>query len=146
MTTVRLRTTLSGSPAETFRRFESVSALSEIKKELRLARIARSEAGLEIVDARLRLPFFLRPAARLTYSTIPGASAELKQIRGPMAEYRWTYSFSEIGGITRLDAEAVVRPPLGPLGFLLALIFAPGAKRMLRRELKLLERLSATRQ
>ena len=37
-------------------------------------------------------------------------------------------------------------PPLGPLGFLLALIFAPGVKRMLRRELKLLERLSATRQ
>lgn len=145
MTTVRLRTTVGGAPVETFRSFESVSALARIKKELRDARIARSEIGLEIIDARLGLPFFLRPAARLKYTTVAGVSAELKQIRGPMAEYRWTYSFSEIGGITRIDAEAVIRPPFGPLGFLLGLLFTPGIKRRLHRELKALEKLTEPR-
>lgn len=145
MTTVRLRTTVGCAPVETFRHFESVSALAGIKKELRGARIARSEIGLEIADTRLWLPIFIRPSARLKYTTVTGISAELKQIRGPLAEYRWTYSFSEIGGITRIDAEAAIRLPLGPFGFLLGLLFTPGVKRRLRRELKTLEKLTAPR-
>ena len=145
MITARLRTTLSCSPKEAFRHFESVAALGSIKKELIGARIARSEPGLEIADAKLRLPFFIRVSARLKYTTIPEAYAELKQIRGPLAEYRFAYTFREIGGIARIDAEAAIRLPFGPIGFILELAFGPCIRRKMRRELTTLERLTAPR-
>jgi len=145
MITVRLRTTLSCSPGEAFGHFESIAALGGLKKELVGARIVRSEPGLEIADAILRLPVFIRAAARLKYTTVPETFAELKQIKGPFAEYRWTYSFGEIGGMARVDTEAMIRLPLGPIGFLLGLAIGPGIRGKMRRELKTLEKLTAPR-
>ncbi len=144
MIKARLRTTLSCSPKEAFRHFENVAALVALKKELLGARIARSEPGLEIVDAVLRLPFFMRMSARLKYTTVPETFAELKQIKGPLPEYRWAFSFSEIGGNARIEVEAVIRLPLGPIGFMLGLIISPGIKRKMRRELITLEKLTAS--
>ncbi|HSV96716.1 MAG TPA: SRPBCC family protein [Spirochaetota bacterium] len=145
MIKARLRTTLSCSPKEAFRHFESIASLGALKKELLGARIARREPGLEIADAHLRFPFFKHAAARLKYTTVPETYAELKQIKGPLSEYRWAFSFSGIGGNTRVDVEVAIRLPLGPMGFILGLVIGPFIKRKMRRELTTLEKLTAPR-
>jgi hypothetical protein len=47
--------------------------------------------------------------------------------------------------MARVDTEAMIRLPLGPIGFLLGLAIGPGIRGKMRRELKTLEKLTAPR-
>jgi hypothetical protein len=94
---------------------------------------------LQIVDADMLFPFFIRAPIRLKYSTIPAQYAELKRLKGALSEYECRYSLTDSNGGTMLAMDLSVRFHAGPLEFLISPLLRPLMKRRMAKEVKLME-------
>ncbi len=131
-------------PIEIFQYLENIEKLSVIKKDIGPYSIARDEHGLQIIDSVMRFPFFITARGRFKYTTMPGKSAELKLLKGGMRQFICTYSLSDRGGETGIEARLRMSFPYTSPGFVLSFLIAPLMKRRIAREFKLLEKLIAT--
>jgi len=125
--------------AEVFEQIDNVRRLSRIKKEIRNYRIARDEAGLQIIDVIFGFPYF-NMMSRLRYVTHPEKFCELKQIKGSFKEYLCLYTLKQSGLYTELMVYLKIKFPYGPLGFLISKMLMPIISLQLKRELGAIEK------
>ncbi len=134
MIDIQISRTYQGTVAELFGAIDTVHKLAAVKPSLGRYRTARDEAGLQIIDTAL--PYvFLRLSTRLRYTTNTEKYCELEQIKGSFSAYSCRYTFRASGASVALTVRLMVSFPLGPIGFLLGLLFAPLEKFRLSREL-----------
>lgn len=127
---------------ELFEAIDSVQKLARIKRELENFRVARSETGLQIIDARFGF-IVVRFDTRLRYATWPDRSTELKQIKGRMKQYLCTYTIREEGSECEVIINLSIKLPYGPVGFLVSLLARPLYAWRIGHELKLLDKITA---
>ncbi len=125
--------------AEVFEQIDNVRSLSRIKKGIRNFRIARDEAGLQIVDVIFGFPY-CNMMSRLRYATHPEKSCELKQIKGSFKEYVCLYTLKQSGLYTELTVYLKIKFPYGPFGFLISKMLMPIVSLQLKSELGAIEK------
>ncbi len=138
------RKTLPFDKSNLFRLIEDIEMLSLIKKEIGRYTLARNEPGLQIVDTTLKFPFFIRLRSRLKYTTIPGRRAELKQIKGFLKSFECGYALEDAGEGTSVIVQCAIKFPYGIIGYFFSLIYAPLVSFRLSRELRLMEKYTAS--
>ena len=138
------RKTLPLERSNLFRLIEDIEMLKLIKKEIAGYTLARNEPGLQIIDTVLKFPFFIRLRSRLKFTTMPGRRAELKQIKGSLKGYEVGYALEDAGEGTSVTIRCDYRFPFGIFGYLLSLVCAPFMNLRLSRELRLMEKYTAS--
>ncbi len=122
-------------PEDVFGRIDSIEKLLAIKKHVKRHRIARSEAGLQIVDASVRT-LIGSVESRMKYTTRPEKYTELKQISGGFREFECRYSLKDAGTSTELRIDVMIRFRYWPYGFLKSVFLKPLFAARTRRELR----------
>lgn len=146
MIDIELSRTYQGTKTELFGYIDTVHKLAAVKAAIRPFRTARDEAGLQIIDTAIPVLLF-RLSTRLRYTTNPDKYGELEQIKGSFSSYLCRYTLEGSASSITLRARLVIRYPLGPIGFIMGIIFRPLEKFRLGRELARLEtRLRSARQ
>jgi hypothetical protein len=140
MIIIKIQKALPFARHTVFGRLEDFESLSRVRGDIGRYRIVRSEPGLQIVDADVLLPFFIRAPIRLKYTTIPVKYAELKRLKGALSEYECRYSLTDSNGGTMLAMDLSIRFRVGPLEFFISPILRPLMKRRMAREVKLMEK------
>ncbi len=122
-------------PEDVYGRIDSIEKLLSIKKHVKRHKIARSESGLQIIDASVRT-LVGSVESRMKYTTRPEKYTELKQISGGFREFEYRYSLKDTGSGTELRIDARIRFRYWPYGFLKSVFLKPLFAARTRRELR----------